>query len=123
MINILLLQNFNKLTKENFNARLAQAHLVTKTDFDNKLSNLNRIIVSNKTKYLVIENELKKLKTFDSGYFQGEIHFVDDGTQNFFVFQPICRYLETVSANDDNVLSWKSKGLSDQSIKAPTKFK
>ena len=29
---------FNKLTAENFAARLAQANLVTKTDFDAKLS-------------------------------------------------------------------------------------
>ena len=33
---------FNKLTAENFAARLAQANLVTKTDFDNKLSSLNK---------------------------------------------------------------------------------
>ena len=42
---------FNKLTSKNFAARLAQGNLVTKTDFDNKLSNLNRIIVSNNTKH------------------------------------------------------------------------
>ena len=35
-------------------------------------------------------------------------------------FQPINRHFKTVSANDDNILSWKSKGLSDQGIKAPT---
>ena len=39
---------FNKLTAENFAARLAQANLVTKTDFNNKLSSLNRKITSNK---------------------------------------------------------------------------
>ena len=33
---------FNKLMAENFAARLAQANLVPKKDFDNKLSNLNR---------------------------------------------------------------------------------
>ena len=33
---------FNKLTTENFAARLAQANLATKTDFDNKLINLNK---------------------------------------------------------------------------------
>ena len=32
---------FNKLTEENFAARLAQANLVTETDFDNKLSSLS----------------------------------------------------------------------------------
>ena len=53
---------FNKLTAKNFAARLTQANLVTKTDFDNKLTSLNRKITSNKTKHLIIENELKKLK-------------------------------------------------------------
>ena len=33
---------FNTLAADVFNARLAQAHLVTKTDFDAKLSTLNR---------------------------------------------------------------------------------
>ena len=32
---------FNKLTAEYFAARLKQANLVTKTDFDNKLNSLN----------------------------------------------------------------------------------
>ena len=52
-----------------FNARLAQANLTTKIDFDAKLSSLNRKITANKTKHLLVENELKKLKTSDSGYF------------------------------------------------------
>ena len=63
---------------------------------------------------------MKKLKTFDSVYFRGKSHFEDDGTQNFFVFQPIYRYIKTFSANDSNILSWKSKWLSNQSIKAPS---
>ena len=37
---------FNKLTAENIAARLAQTNIVTKADFDNKLSNLNRKINS-----------------------------------------------------------------------------
>ena len=53
---------FNKLTAENFSARLAQANLITKTEFNSKLSSLNRKIVSNKTKHLLIKNKLKKLK-------------------------------------------------------------
>ena len=39
---------FNKLTAENFAARLAQVNLVTKTDFDNKRVNLNKKINSKK---------------------------------------------------------------------------
>ena len=35
-------QEFNKLTTENFNARLAQENLITKTDFDAKLHSLSK---------------------------------------------------------------------------------
>ena len=44
------------------NARLAQADLVTKTNFYAKLSGLNKKITSNKTKHLLVENKLKKLE-------------------------------------------------------------
>ena len=60
---------------------------------------------------------MKKLKTFDSIYFCGKSHFEDDGTQNYLVFQNVSRYFKTV---DSNILLWKSKGLSDESIKPPT---
>ena len=53
---------------------------MTKTDFDAKLSSLNRKITENKTKHLFVENELKKLKPFDSSYFRGKSHFEEDGT-------------------------------------------
>ena len=33
-------------------------------------------------KSLLVENELKKLKPFDSSYFIGKSHFEEDGTQN-----------------------------------------
>ena len=56
---------FNKLAEDVFNARLAQANLIIKSDFDAKLSSLNRKITKNKTRHLLVENELKKLKTFD----------------------------------------------------------
>ena len=65
---------------------MAQSYFVTKTDFDDKLSDLNRKIVSNKEKHLFIENELKKLESFDSSYFRGKSHFKNDGSQNWIVF-------------------------------------
>ena len=76
---------FNKLTAENFTARLAQATLVTKTYFDYKTKNLNQKINSNKTKHLHIGNELKNQQTFDSIYFGKKIHFEEDGTQLFSI--------------------------------------
>ena len=76
-------QEFNKLTAYIFNARIAQANLITKTDFEAKLSNLNRKITANKSKHLLVDNELYKLKTFDLGYFIGKSHFEEDGVQNY----------------------------------------
>ena len=53
---------FNKLAADVFNARLAQANLITKTDFDTKLSSLNRKITQNKAKHLLVENKLTTLE-------------------------------------------------------------
>ena len=82
------------------------------------MSNLNRKITQNKTKHLLVENELNQLKTFDSSYFIGKNHF-EDGVQNYLVFQPLNKYFKVIT-NTDYVSSWKSKGLSAESIKPPT---
>ena len=92
---------------------------MAKADLDDKLSNLNRKITKNKTDHLLVQNELKKLKKFDLGYFIGKSHFEEDGTQNYLVFQPIVRYFKFVN-NTDYISSWKSKGLSAETIKPPT---
>ena len=42
---------FNKLAADVFDGRLAKANLITKTDFDAKLSHLNRKITQNKSKH------------------------------------------------------------------------
>ena len=47
---------------------------------------LNKNITQNKTKHLLVENELDKLKTFDFGYFIDKSHFEEDGTQNYLIF-------------------------------------
>ena len=96
---------FNTLTANVFDARLAQANLITKIDFNAKLSSLNR-------KQLLVENEFQKLKTFDWSYFRGKSHFEEDGTQNYSVFQPVQRYFKVI-ANTKYISEWKSKGLSD----------
>ena len=44
---------FDTLATNIFNARLAQANLITKTDFDAKLSSLNTKITANKSKHLL----------------------------------------------------------------------
>ena len=66
-------QEFNKLMAENFAARLKQANLVNKTDFDNKLTRFNRQITSNKTKHLEVQKKLNSLITKDYIFFLGRI--------------------------------------------------
>ena len=107
-----------------FYARLAQANLIAKTDFDAKLSSLNRKITSNKSKHLLVKNELKniKLKTFDSSYFIGKSHFEEDGAQNYLVFQPMYRYFKIISGVGigSYIYYWESKGLPDERINSIT---
>ena len=109
---------FNKLAANVFNVRIAQANLVTKTDFDARLLSLNRKITLNKTKHVLVENELNKLKTFDSSYFIGKSHFEEDGVQNYLVFQPVNKHFKVISSTN-YISSWKSKGLSNETIKLP----
>ena len=61
------------------------------------MSSLNRKITSSKSKHLLAENELKKLKKFDSGYFIGTSHFEEGGAQNYLVFDPMYRYFKMVA--------------------------
>ena len=80
---------FNTLATSAFNTRLAQENLITKTNFDAKLTTLTRKITSNKSKHLLVESELKKLKTLDSIFFRSKSHFEKYGTQNYLVYQPM----------------------------------
>ena len=70
---------------------------MTETDFDAKLSNIIKEITGNKSKFLLIENELKKLNTFDSSHFRSKSHFEEDGTENYLVFQPINGYFKVIA--------------------------
>ena len=59
MTNILLLQNLIGLQKV-FDARLVRTNLVIKTDFDVKLISLNKLIISNVRKHLLVEKKNEK---------------------------------------------------------------
>ena len=102
---------FNKLPVDVFNGWLAQANLVSKADFDDKLSNLNKKVTKNKTNHLLVQNELKKLKTFDSTFFNGKSYFEEDGRPSYLLFQPLNKYFKVDDSNLHYVLSWTSKGL------------
>ena len=88
------------LSNTGFDSKLAQANVITKRNFDAKI--------------IEVENNIKMLQTFDSGYFRGKNYFDEDGTQNYLVFLPIGRYFRI---NGKYILLWKSKGLSDETIR------
>ena len=83
-----------------------------------------KLVTSNKTKHLLVENELKKLKTFDLSYFRGKSHFQEDGTQSYLVFQPMQRYFKRIAGvgSGNYIYSWKSKVLPDERINSNTAF-
>ena len=72
-------------------------------------------ITSNKTNHFLNDNDLS--------YYRGKQYF-DEGSdkQNYLVFLLTGKYfkLNSVAGAADYVLSWQSKGLSNESIKPPT---
>ena len=66
-------------------------------------------------KLVEVKNNIKKLQAFDSSYFRGKNYFDEDGKQNYLVFLPISRYFRLI-ANTKYISSWKSKGLSVETI-------
>ena len=79
------------------------------------MSSLNRKVAANKTKHFLNDNDLN--------YYRGKQYF-DEGSskQNYLVFLPMGKYfkLNSVVGVMDRVLSWQSKGISNESIKPPT---
>ena len=93
--------------------------IVKKKDFDTKLKKIVDRVTENKSKHLLVKNELKKLKAFYLSYFRGKNYFGDNNI-NYLVFEVSLQYLNFY---DDSfykpVPSWNSKGVSKETIKAP----
>ena len=103
------------IKKSDYDTKIAkiESKYVSNTGFESKLTQANVIIKRNfDAKIIELENNIKKLQTFDSSYFTGKSHFEEDDVQNYLVFQPIRRYFKII-ANTKYISSWKSKGLSD----------
>ena len=128
------IQEFNKLTSNNFTARIKQANLASKmillilekkpTDFDNKLKN----VTSNKNEL----NELsKKFKAISAKGFTkdliNEVSFLNEAKyfssrifQNYLVYIPAKKYIKSVSGTT-RIDSWKSNGMTDKNFENITK--
>ena len=109
---------FNTMTATVFNVRLAgQTDLIKKPDFDAKLKAISDRVTKNKSKDILLDNELKKLKTFDADYFEGKNYFEgDDGMQRTLVFQVKSIYFGHETISTIRYSTWKSKGISNQSL-------
>ena len=64
------------------------------------MSRIKKKLSENKTKNVLVKNELNKLKTFDFSYFVGKSHFEEDDTQNYLVFHSINKYFKVITNTD-----------------------
>ena len=68
---------------------------MNKTDCDNKLTNFNNWITSNKTKHLEVQKKLNSLLTKDYNFFLGILYLTsNDESQDTLVYQPTPDTLE-----------------------------
>ena len=70
----------------------------------------------NKTKHVLVENEFKKPQTFDSSFFIGRSYFVNDGSQNFSMFELIHKTVTTFSVTTNTIAEWESKRSSYEKL-------
>ena len=125
-------QELNKLTSENFSARLKQANLtnnaniadfVKKTDFDNKLKKLIKTVSSNKVKTCrglkkLIDLANKVAQISEKGYYFlfGRMFFTgNDDNQSFWVFIPISSSL--IMDSNEKVTNCILTGIPSKKIK------
>ena len=86
-------------------------------------------VSANSSKVLSYENKLKRREDTindlerDASYFRVKNYFGNDGMQNYFVFQPMCKYFKKVIDSTENTLYvhyWQPNELSDRKINAPS---
>ena len=97
------------LKKTDYNTRVAE--------IDTNVSNLNGKIAKNKNEFIkniLQDTAMTALLTLGNALLDG-----GDGYQAYLIFQPVYKYFKTIT-NTNYVSSWKSKGLSTESITLPT---
>ena len=95
--------------------------MITKTDFDTELKNISDRVTNNKSKDLLLDNELKKLKTLVGS--SAKIKFDEVQKDNsfnrgfFYYLQQSCLVYECKMGSFDftnkKILKWKSTGISN----------
>ena len=89
--------------------------MITKTDFDAKLKNISDRVTNNKSKDLLLDNELKNLKTlvgptaktkFENSFTTGFYYYLQ---QSYLVYE--CKKFSFKKDNNDKLTTWKSTGV------------
>ena len=101
-------------------------NLATKTlvnNVEDKIPNISNLVKKSdyNTKITNIENNIRQLQAYDLRYLKVKYFDKGSGKQNCLAFLPMRKYfkLNSIVGVFDYVLSWQSKGLSDESIKPP----
>ena len=103
------------------------SNLATKTaitTIENKIPNISSLVRKSdfNTKITEVEHNIKKLQAYDSSFYRGKKYFDEgNGEQSYLVFLPMRKYfkLSSVAGAIDCVLSWQSKGISNERIIPP----
>ena len=93
--------------------------MITKIDFDAKLKNISDRVTNNKSKDLLLDNELKKLKTLDDS--TAKIKFDEVQKENsfkrgfFYYLQQsylVCECkMDSLNFTSKKISKWKSTGI------------
>ena len=110
--------DYNKKVTEN---KIPDASsFVKKTDYNTKITDTSNL--ATKTALTTVENKIPDTSNLPTKTALTTSYFDEgSGKQNYLVFLPMRKYfkLNSVVGVTDYVLSWQSKGLSNESIKPP----
>ena len=127
--------NLSRSAQANIASKNDIANFVKKIDFDDKLKNFNKNVTSNKTKQVLVENELNELsqkfeailtkgltKDLVNGYkiLNGAKYFSSGIFQNYLVFITAKKHNKHFSGTT-RINSWNSNGMSEENIESVTK--
>ena len=128
LINILLLKDFVSLRQKFFALRLKRENLASKSDianFVNKIDFANKLkdVTSNKNELNELSKKIKAISTKgltkDSinkfSILNGAKYFSSGIFQNYLVFRPTKKYIKYLTGTTW-IESWKSNGMSEESI-------
>ena len=101
---------------------LATKTLVNKVE--KKMPDISNLVKTSdyNTKITNTENNVRQLQAYDLSYFKGKQYFDEgSGKQNYLVFLSMTKYFKLNSIVNviDRVLSWQSKGISNESMRSP----